>query len=96
MEVILPCPPGDQGPLADASRSFIDPGDVKTSVTCRVDIGRFVARILADPRTLNQYVFCHAEEVTLKEVFQIAEGVSGENFDSVKLHVSTTEEQVHV
>lgn len=87
MEMILPYPPGDQGPIADLSHTFVGAGDVKTAVTCRVDIGRFVARTLADPRTLNSYVFCHAEEVTQTEIYRIAESVSETNFDSAKNHV---------
>lgn len=87
MEMILPYPPGDQGPIADLSHTFVGAGDVKTAVTCRADIGHFVARILADPRTLNSYVFCYVEEVTQIDIYRIAESVSGTNFSSVQKHL---------
>lgn len=90
MELILPFPSSDHDPVADLSRTFVGAGDVKTAVTSRVDIGRFIARILADPRTLNRHVFCHAEEVTQTEVYQIAEEISGENFGLVKNQVRNT------
>ena len=52
-------------------------GDVKTAVTDARDIGKFVARIIADPFTLNRYVFVYGDQVTQKEVIEIAERVSG-------------------
>lgn len=55
-------------------------GDVKCATTDLRDIGKFVARIITDPRTLNRYVFCSTEEVTKKEVFALAEKVSGTMF----------------
>lgn len=46
-----------------------------------MDIGRFVARIIIDPRTLNKRVFCHADEVTLNEVYEVANKVSEEDLN---------------
>jgi hypothetical protein len=42
--------------LYEASRYVYNDGVVKTAYTDLGDIGQFVARIVADPRTLNQYV----------------------------------------
>lgn len=56
-------------------------GDVKTAITDRNDIGQYVARILADSRTLNRYVFVWAEEVTLNEVIALAEKVLGKKLE---------------
>lgn len=88
MDLILPHPSDHQGPVADISRIYVDTGDVKTAVTSRADIGHFVARILADPRTLNSYVFCHAEEVTKREAYRIAEEVNEKNFESLKTYLT--------
>ncbi|KAL5527984.1 hypothetical protein ACEPAG_6785 [Sanghuangporus baumii] len=59
------------------SKSYVGSGDVKCAVIDKRDIGKFVARIIADDRTLNQYVFCWTEEVTLNEIITLAERVSG-------------------
>lgn len=80
MESSLPC--------LDSSKAYNDDtfkylqtiygsGDVKTAVTDRIDIGRFVERILNDPRTLNRYVFVWSEEVTQNETFALAERITG-------------------
>ena len=64
--------------LLKASRNTVfGTGEVKTAVTDLDDIGKFVARIIADPRTLNRYVFIAGEEVTQNKVFAIAEEVTG-------------------
>lgn len=86
MDLILPYPSSATGALADRSRFAGGTGDVKVAFTSRIDIGRFVARIIADPRTLNKSVFCHADEVTLNEVYDVANKISGEDLKStVKL-----------
>lgn len=59
-------------------QSVIGPGNVKTAVTSKTDIGRFVARIIDDPRTLNAQVFCYGDEISLEEAYDIAERNSGD------------------
>src|SRR5688572_8060043 len=53
-------------------------GSVKTAVTDQQDIGRFVARIIADPKTLNKQVFAYGEVTTLNEIFNLVEKFTGE------------------
>ena len=43
------------------------------------DIGRWVARIIADPRTLNRLVFAYSEVITQHQVYETVERLSGEN-----------------
>ncbi|KAK1223296.1 hypothetical protein PQX77_013834 [Marasmius sp. AFHP31] len=62
-------------------REFYGSGDVKTAYTDTSRIGEFVARIIDDPRTLNQTVQTWDGEATLSEAWEIASKVSGENFD---------------
>lgn len=50
-------------------------GDIKSATTHIPDIGGFVAEILDDDRTLNQYVFCWGEEKTQNELWEIARRV---------------------
>ena len=52
-------------------------GEVKQALTDLRDIGKFVARIIADKRTLNRYVLVHSEEHTQNEIFALAKRVSG-------------------
>lgn len=47
-------------------------GDVKSAITHIPDIGKFVAEIIDDERTLNRYVFCWGDEKTQNEVWEIA------------------------
>ncbi|KAL5535014.1 hypothetical protein ACEPAF_3105 [Sanghuangporus sanghuang] len=56
--------------------------DVKCAVTDSRDIGKLVARIIVDERTLKRYVFCWAQEVTQNELFAIAERVFGHKIDT--------------
>ncbi|KAL0065595.1 hypothetical protein AAF712_007373 [Marasmius tenuissimus] len=62
-------------------KEFYGSGDVKTAYTDTSRIGEFVARIIDDPRTLNQTVQTWDGEATLGEAWEIASKVSGENFD---------------
>ena len=45
------------------------------------DIGAFVARIVDDERTLNQYVYTWGDVLTEKEIYTIMEEVSGEKLE---------------
>ncbi|OLN86674.1 Isoflavone reductase A622-like protein 2 [Colletotrichum chlorophyti] len=45
------------------------------------DIGNYVARIIADPRTLNQKVFAYTDLRTHNEVYDLIEKLSGEKIE---------------
>ncbi|KAB2109987.1 hypothetical protein AG0111_0g2202 [Alternaria gaisen] len=69
--------------LIDHAHSGLDiriPGDgnVPSAFTDNRDIGKFVARIIADPRTLNQQVFMYSEMTTLTEIYDLLEKISSE------------------
>ncbi|KAH8825525.1 hypothetical protein DL96DRAFT_1530174 [Flagelloscypha sp. PMI_526] len=55
-------------------------GKVPVSWTDYVNIGKLVALIVADPRTLNQAVHAYDGEATLEETWGAASKVSGEDF----------------
>lgn len=67
---------------------FIGAGNVKTAVTSKTDIGRFVARIIDDPRALNAQVFCYGDEVSLNEIYDTAERISGKDMRYLRTIVS--------
>ncbi|KAF4565676.1 hypothetical protein EYR36_002254 [Pleurotus pulmonarius] len=58
------------------------PGDKrqKTIYSTMPTIGALVARIIADPRTLNQTVVAYDGEISLSETWAIAERITGEDF----------------
>jgi hypothetical protein len=60
---------------------FYGTGDVKSAVTNKDHIGDYVARIIADDRTLNQYVFVYEDEAILNEMWDLAEQAYGKNLD---------------
>ncbi|GME48450.1 hypothetical protein VE00_04286 [Neofusicoccum parvum] len=56
-------------------------GNVPIAVTDVHDIGRYVARIITDPRTLNKMVFAYNEVVTFNQAFESMEDRSSEHVD---------------
>ena len=69
-------------------------GNVKTAVTDLRDVGKFVARIIADERTLNRYVFCWTEEVTKNEVFALIKRVSGKDLEGPNVSAEELQEKI--
>jgi hypothetical protein len=53
-------------------------GNAKTLLTDLRDIGRWVATIIKDPRTLNKRVVTWSDELSQNEIFKLVEGMSGE------------------
>jgi hypothetical protein len=60
---------------------IVGKGDVKTLLTDKRDIGRFVANIIQDPRTLNQKVFTWSDEFSQTEVLNLIEAKTGEKVE---------------
>jgi hypothetical protein len=56
-------------------------GTVPVARTHLKDIGRYVAKIIADPRTLNKMVFAYSEVSSQSQVFDTLEKVSGEQLE---------------
>ncbi|OSX58467.1 hypothetical protein POSPLADRAFT_1152493 [Postia placenta MAD-698-R-SB12] len=81
MQLALPFPTSSEAtgsPWVHISREFYAKGDKKNLYTNMEHIGTYVARIIDDDRTLNQYVIIWEDELTLEEVKTIAEKASGE------------------
>ncbi|KAI1098732.1 NAD(P)-binding protein, partial [Jackrogersella minutella] len=64
------------------------PGDgtVPIAYTDSPDIGTYVAKIIADPRTLNKKVFAYTEVLTTNQVDELMEELSGEK--AIRTHLS--------
>lgn len=53
-------------------------GEMKTYVVDNEDVGKFVAHIIADPRTINKKVMAAGASLSINEMFGIAEELTGE------------------
>ncbi|OQE23614.1 hypothetical protein PENSTE_c008G01359 [Penicillium steckii] len=57
-------------------------GTAPNNLTNVPDIGKFVARIIQDDRTLNQYVYTYGDVLSQKEAIQIGEEIIGEKVET--------------
>lgn len=76
----VPSGRADYGLLAPVTH-LVGDGSVPSALTMVQDIGRYVARIIADPRTLNKMVFVHNEVWTQQQIFDKVEELSGEKLE---------------
>ncbi|KAL2694915.1 hypothetical protein Neosp_001504 [[Neocosmospora] mangrovei] len=82
-QIALPRVPSGRLDKALAMPAQYIPGDGNTpsAMTDVKDIGRYVARVIADPQTLNRMVFAYTELHTTNEVYDIVEKQSGETIE---------------
>jgi hypothetical protein len=64
-------------------------GNKPTMITDLRDIGRFVALIIKDSRTLNHSVFAYGDVLSENEIFELVESLSGEKIE--RKYVSSTQ-----
>lgn len=92
MQLSLPAGTNSHSLLGPASHEVY--GNVQTLmlVTNLNHIGDYVARIIADERTINQYVIIWEDEVSQEEAHAIGEKVSGEGeaMKAKRVHVRLT------
>jgi hypothetical protein len=55
-----------------------DDGEAQNLLTDVRDVGKFVARIIDDERTLNKSVFCYGDICTENQIYEMLEEASGE------------------
>ncbi len=67
-------------PIERNQNVFIAEGDKLIACTSRKSIGPFVARIISDPRTLNQIVIAYDVELSRRDAWKVAEKLTGEDF----------------
>jgi hypothetical protein len=58
-------------------------GTAKNILTDKRDMGRYTARIIKDPRTLNKRVFTRSDVLSQKEIFALVEEVGGEKVTEI-------------
>ncbi|KAH7146998.1 hypothetical protein B0J13DRAFT_442266 [Dactylonectria estremocensis] len=81
-QLTLPRLPSGRTNYAHSGLQDAIPGDgnVMSALTDLRDVGKFVARIIADPRTINQLVFAYNELWTQNQVYDLLDRLSNENF----------------
>lgn len=53
-------------------------GNVGFALTDMSDIGKYVAQIIADPRTINRHVLAYTEVLSMNEIWDVMARASGE------------------
>ncbi|CAH0024800.1 unnamed protein product, partial [Clonostachys rhizophaga] len=88
----LSLPPLPSGRLADALtmpvQTISGDGNTGTALIDKRDIGKYVARIIVDPRTLNKSVFVFNEIWTQNRIFDLMEKLSSEEIPRNHLSIS--------
>ncbi|KAL4734055.1 hypothetical protein BDV11DRAFT_66688 [Aspergillus similis] len=64
--------------MTTSNNEIVGDGNTPLALTDLRDIGRYVARIIADDRTLNKMVFAYNTVLTQNEIFSLLEEISGE------------------
>ena len=79
MQLYLPLPLRSQAPhlMKEMGWSMYADGAARSLVTHREHIGTYVARILADPRTLNHAVMVWEDEVRQSDAHALGERLAG-------------------
>ncbi|KAJ6142771.1 hypothetical protein N7471_002224 [Penicillium samsonianum] len=67
------------------ANAIIGDGDQLSGLTDLRDVGRYVARIIVDPRTLNKMVFAYNELLTQDKIFKLMGELSGEKIERTYL-----------
>ena len=70
----------DLSQIEQRQNDFYAEGDKLVACTSRKSIGELVARIISDPRTLNQVIMAYDLEISKKEIWRIAEKITAEDF----------------
>ncbi|OSC98809.1 NAD-P-binding protein [Trametes coccinea BRFM310] len=98
MQLSLPLPERSVSPIKAQSHTIFGKGDNKVLMTDLDHIGTYVARIVADPRTLNHAVMVWEDERTQLEQHEIGERESGEGeaLKAKRVYVSAEELQERI
>ncbi|OJJ83122.1 aromatic alcohol reductase [Aspergillus glaucus CBS 516.65] len=67
--------------MTTANNELVGDGDIPTAITDLRDIGRYMARIILDDRTLNKMVFAYNTVVTQNQIYDILEDISEEKIN---------------
>ncbi|KAE8416008.1 isoflavone reductase family protein [Aspergillus pseudocaelatus] len=101
-EWVGPCPRGvhwikdhvpsgrsDKAHMRYIDHRIVEDGNQKFALTDIADIGKYVAQIVADPRTINKHVFAYTEVLSMNGIWDTMARVTGE--EPEKNYVSVAE-----
>lgn len=71
-------------------------GEAETLLTDKRDIGRFVTRIIKDPRTLNQKVVTYSDALSQNQIVRMIEEKTGEKLQVTHVRVPYVAERIHL
>ncbi|KAF5614741.1 isoflavone reductase [Fusarium sp. NRRL 52700] len=78
--------------LVFPNNNIIAGGDIPSALTDARDIGKYVAAIVSDPRTINKKVLAYTETKTQNEVHKLVEKMLGEKPEATILSKEQVEE----
>jgi len=94
MQITVPFSIHSKSPIAHMSYEIHGDGKKKNLVTNLENVGKWVARIVADERTLNRSVIIWDDEITWQEAKEIGVKASGEGEDMRKKLVYVPEQEI--
>ncbi|RGP76891.1 isoflavone reductase [Fusarium longipes] len=95
-QITLPAVPSGKfdGRLTFANNNVIGGGNNLSALVNANDIGKYVAVIIQDNRTINKKVFAYTESKTQNEIFELVEKVAGEKPERTEMSKEQIEAQL--
>jgi hypothetical protein len=85
----LPSGRVDYAVIMPPNTTIYGDGNAPNLMTDKRDMGRFVARIIKDDRTLNKRVFTHSDVLTQNDIIAVIEEKSGEKVETTHVNSLT-------
>jgi hypothetical protein len=95
-QITLPAVPSGKfdGHLTFANNNIIGGGNNPSALVNLNDIGKYVAVIINDERTINKKVFAYTESKTQNEIFELVEKVTSEKPERTEMSKEKIEAQL--
>jgi uncharacterized protein YbjT (DUF2867 family) len=95
-QITLPAVPSGKfdGHLTFANNNIIGGGNNTSALVNLNDIGRYVAVIINDERTINKKIFAYTESKTQNEIFELVEKVTSEKPERTEMSKEKIEAQL--
>ncbi|KAK9365086.1 isoflavone reductase [Lipomyces kononenkoae] len=74
----IPSGKSDSSHMIYIDHRIVEDGNQKFALTDLADVGKYVAQIVSDPRTVNKQVFAYTEVLSMNEIWNVMAMASGE------------------
>ncbi|OGM50760.1 hypothetical protein ABOM_000727 [Aspergillus bombycis] len=74
----VPSGKSDKAHMSYIDHRIVDDGNQKFALIDIADVGKYVAQIVADPRTINKHVFAYTEVLSMNKIWDTMARVTGE------------------